>query len=70
MGNTYPNHKGNYYYRNHTLCHIGTLDPLGYISQVTALRAATPIPKKKKPEQASKSARNVLMSIPAAVLAV
>ena len=29
MGNTYPNHKGNYYYRNHTLCHIGTLDPLG-----------------------------------------
>ena len=30
MGNTYPNHKGNYYYRNHTLYHIGTLDPLGY----------------------------------------
>ena len=29
MGNTYPNHKGNYYYRNHTLHHIGTLDPLG-----------------------------------------
>ena len=29
MGNTYPNHKGNYYYRNHTLYHIGTLDPLG-----------------------------------------
>ena len=31
MGNTYPSHKGNYYYRNHTLYHIGTLDPLGYI---------------------------------------
>ena len=30
MGYTYPNHKGNYYYRNHTLYHIGTLDPLGY----------------------------------------
>ena len=30
MGNTYPNHKGNYYYRNHTLYHIATLDPLGY----------------------------------------
>ena len=29
MGNTYPNPKGNYYYRNHTLYHIGTLDPLG-----------------------------------------
>ena len=29
MGNTYPNHKGRYYYRNHTLYHIGTLDPLG-----------------------------------------
>ena len=29
MGYTYPNHKGNYYYRNHTLYHIGTLDPLG-----------------------------------------
>ena len=29
MGNTYPNRKGNYYYRNHTLYHIGTLDPLG-----------------------------------------
>ena len=29
MGNPYPNHKGNYYYRNHTLYHIGTLDPLG-----------------------------------------
>ena len=29
MGNTYPNHKGNYYYRNHTLYHTGTLDPLG-----------------------------------------
>ena len=29
MGNTYPNHKGNYYYRSHTLYHIGTLDPLG-----------------------------------------
>ena len=28
MGNTYPNHNGNYYYRNHTLYHIGTLDPL------------------------------------------
>ena len=28
MGNTYPNHKGNYYYRNHTLYHVGTLDPL------------------------------------------
>ena len=25
MGSTYPNHKGNYYYRNHTLYHIGTL---------------------------------------------
>ena len=30
MGNTYPNHKGSYYYRNHTLYHISTLDPLGY----------------------------------------
>ena len=30
MGNTYPNHKGNYYYRNHTLYHTGTLDPLGF----------------------------------------
>ena len=29
MGYTYPNHKGNYYYKNHTLYHIGTLDPLG-----------------------------------------
>ena len=29
MGYTYPNQKGNYYYRNHTLYHIGTLDPLG-----------------------------------------
>ena len=29
MGNIYPNHKGNYYYRNHTLYHMGTLDPLG-----------------------------------------
>ena len=29
MGYTYPNHKGNYFYRNHTLYHIGTLDPLG-----------------------------------------
>ena len=29
MGNTHPNHKGNYYYRNHTLYNIGTLDPLG-----------------------------------------
>ena len=29
MGNTYPNHKGHYYYSNHTLYHIGTLDPLG-----------------------------------------
>ena len=28
MGNTYPNHKGNDYCRNHTLYHIGTLDPL------------------------------------------
>ena len=28
MGNTYPNHNGNYYYRNHTLYCIGTLDPL------------------------------------------
>ena len=27
MGNPYPNHTGNYYYRNHTLYHIGTLDP-------------------------------------------
>ena len=27
MGNPYPNHQGNYYYRNHTLYHIGTLDP-------------------------------------------
>ena len=25
MGNTYPNHKGHYYYRNHTLYHIGVL---------------------------------------------
>ena len=31
MGNTYPNHKGNSYYRNHTLYHIGTSDPLGKI---------------------------------------
>ena len=31
MGYTYPNHKGNYYYRNHTLYHIGTLDPLGLV---------------------------------------
>ena len=31
MGNTYPNHKGNYYYINHTLYHIGTLDPLGIV---------------------------------------
>ena len=29
IGNTYPNHKGSYYYGNHTLYHIGTLDPLG-----------------------------------------
>ena len=29
VGYTYPNHKGSYYYRNHTLYHIGTLDPLG-----------------------------------------
>ena len=29
MGNTYPNHKGNYYNRNHTLYHLSTLDPLG-----------------------------------------
>ena len=31
MGNTYPNHTGKYYHRNHTLYHIGTLDPLGLI---------------------------------------
>ena len=31
MGNTYPNHKGNYYYRNHALYHIGTLDRLGMV---------------------------------------
>ena len=30
MGNTYPNQKGNSYYKNHTLYHIGTLDPFGY----------------------------------------
>ena len=29
MEYTYPNRKGNYYYRNHTLYHVGTLDPLG-----------------------------------------
>ena len=29
IGNTYPNHNGSYYYRNHTLYHISTLDPLG-----------------------------------------
>ena len=29
MGKTYPDHKGNYYYRNHTSYHIVTLDPLG-----------------------------------------
>ena len=34
MGNTYPNHKGDYYYRNHTLYHIGTLDPLGLATEV------------------------------------
>ena len=33
MGNTYSNHKGNYYYRNHTLYHVGTLDPLGMEGQ-------------------------------------
>ena len=31
MGYTYPNHKGNYYYRKPTLYHIGTLDRLGEI---------------------------------------
>ena len=35
MGNTYPNHKGNDNYINHTLYHIGTLDPLGYIADST-----------------------------------
>ena len=29
IGKTYSNHKGSYYYRNHTLYHISTLDPLG-----------------------------------------
>ena len=33
-GNTYPNHKGNYYYRDHTLYHIGTLDLLGWFWDV------------------------------------
>ena len=33
MGYTYPNHKRNYYYRNHTLYHIGTLDPLGLLGR-------------------------------------
>ena len=33
MGNTYPNHEGNFYYRNHTLYHIGTLDPLGVMKE-------------------------------------
>ena len=32
MGNTYPNHEGNYYYRNHTFYHVGTLDPLGLMT--------------------------------------
>ena len=31
IGNTYPNHKGSYYYRNHTLYHVSTLDPLGLL---------------------------------------
>ena len=31
VGNTYPNHKGSYYYRNHTLYHIRTLGPLGKV---------------------------------------
>ena len=31
IGNTYPNHEGSYYYRNHTLYHISTLDPLGIL---------------------------------------
>ena len=34
MGNTYPNQKGNYYYVNHTLYHIGTLDPSGIVSSM------------------------------------
>ena len=34
MGNTYLNHKGNYYYNNHTLYHIGTLDPLGVLKML------------------------------------
>ena len=28
-GEYLPKPKGNYYYRNHTLYHVGTLDPLG-----------------------------------------
>ena len=31
MGYTYPNHKRNCYYGNHTLYHIGTLDPSGIL---------------------------------------
>ena len=37
MGNPYPDHKGNYHYRNHTLYHIGTLDPLGQAFPISGL---------------------------------
>ena len=44
MGYTYPNHKGNYYYRNPTLYHIGTLDPLGK-DQAKALELLQRLPR-------------------------
>ena len=43
MGSTYPNQKGNDYYRNHTLYHIGTLDPLGLKHRIQASWVFAPI---------------------------
>ena len=43
MGYSYPNHKGNYYYRNPTLYHIGTLDSLGVTLMYHVLKLGWPL---------------------------
>ena len=40
MGYTYPSNKANHYYRNHTLHHIGALDPLGVRRNTQAVQSS------------------------------